>query len=106
MPADLPLANNNDNTDEITDLAESASITINETPDTRENNNALPDHNPHWSPLDGDIDEYQPLYSPWNSGLTRDILKHHQSAAASAQPLRETPIPVTSVAAPPASPPM
>ena len=121
MPADLPLANNNDNTDEITDLAESTSITINETPsvaddenypdsdpttpanitltsrqqrvlaylarrrmrharitkrqtyadivetmhnsddeptpDPHENNsNALPDHNPLWSPLDGDID--------------------------------------------------
>ncbi len=197
MPADPPIANNNQKTDDTTDLAESVSITINETPsiaddenypdsepttpaditltprqqralaylarrrmrsaritkrqtyadivETMHNNDDEPTpdpltpipttHNPDTpppqtnetpdphenndnspsdhgrddllrSPLDGDIDEYQPLYSPWNSGLTRDILKHRQSAAASTQPLRETPIPVTSVAAPLASPPV
>ena len=53
------------------------------------------------SPLNEDLDD-QALYSPWNGGLTRDILKR-KNGDESTQPLHEKPIPVTRVAAPPAS---
>ena len=33
----------------------------------------------------------EPLWSPWNAGLTRDILTSH----AATQPLKETPIPIS-----------
>ena len=53
------------------------------------------------SPLNEDLDG-KALYSPWNGGLTRDILKR-KNGDESTQPLHEKPIPVTRVAAPPAS---
>jgi len=187
MPADPPISNNNNqNTDETTDLPGSNSVNISETPSTAKgdnnpdsdsttstditltlrqqralaylarrrmrkaritkrqtyadiieathnndneptpdphenNNDASSDHgggDPLWSPSSGshssgspshssgsplneDLDG-QALYSPWNGGLTRDILKR-KNGDESTQPLHEKPIPVTRVATPPAS---
>ena len=77
--------------------------TTNETLDLHEkDNDASSDHgrgdplrSPSLTPLSP-----EPLHSPWNSGLTRDILKR-QKSNESAQTLHGTPIPVTNVAVPP-----